>query len=136
MNIAFLSNPDLGLLVLRLGLALVFFAHGVPKLRNVAQTAGFFGQIKIPVPAFFAWVVALQETLGAAALALGLFTQPLALTFVISMIVAIQLVKIGMAKAGFTGQGGWEFEFVLAAAALALVFTGAGAYSLDVLLAR
>ena len=81
---------------------------------------------------FFAWVVALLETVGAALLILGLGTRILALGFAIDMLVAIQLVKRKMQKAGFMDQkGGWEFEFALMAAALALLFTGAGSIGLD-----
>jgi uncharacterized membrane protein YphA (DoxX/SURF4 family) len=49
------------------------------------------------------------------------------------MIFAILLARIGMAKSPFAGgEGiGWEFEFILAAAALALLFTGAGSIALD-----
>jgi uncharacterized membrane protein YphA (DoxX/SURF4 family) len=40
-----------------------------------------------------------------------------------------------MQKVGFMdAKGGWEFEFVLLAQALALVFTGAGSIALDPLL--
>jgi uncharacterized membrane protein YphA (DoxX/SURF4 family) len=49
------------------------------------------------------------------------------------MIVATRFVRIGMGKSPFSGgQGiGWEFEFILGIAALALLFTGAGSLSLD-----
>ena len=87
----------------------------------------------VPLPIFFAWVVALLETVGAVLLILGLGTRILAVGFVIDMIFAILLARIGMAKSPFAGgEGiGWEFEFILAAAALALLFTGAGSIALD-----
>ena len=50
------------------------------------------------------------------------------------MFVAITKAKIGMMKAPFSGQNGWDFEFSLLIAGLALVFTGAGALSLDALI--
>ena len=131
-----------GLLILRLGLGAVFFAHGWPKInpngpmKGPAGVAGFFKQLGIPLPAFFAWVVALLETAGAVLLSLGLGTRILALGFVIDMIVAIRLARIGMGKSRFSGgQGiGWEFEFILGVAALALLFTGAGSLALDSLI--
>lgn len=124
-------SPDLGLLILRIGIAIVFFAHGLPKIKDVGQLAGFFKQAGIPLPSLGAWVVALWETLGAVLLLAGLGTRWVALGYAFSMLVAIVYVKFRMAKAKFTGQGGWELEFSLLVAALALVFTGAGAYALD-----
>jgi putative oxidoreductase len=88
------------------------------------------------LPTFFAWVVTLLETAGAVLLILGLGTRVLAIGFVIDMIVATRFVRIGMGKSPFSGgQGiGWEFEFILGIAALALLFTGAGSLSLDALI--
>lgn len=132
----FASNADLGLLVLRLGLAVVFFVHGWPKINpnsemgGVKGLTGFFKSAGIPLPAVGAWIVALLETVGSALLALGIAVQPLALAMAFSMLVAIVVVKLRMAKAPFSGQGGWELEFILLVAALALAFTGAGAYAI------
>ncbi len=66
-------------------------------------------------------------------LVLGLGTRILAIGYVIDMFVATRWVRIGMGKSPFSGgQGiGWEFEFILAVAALALLFTGAGSLALD-----
>jgi len=46
------------------------------------------------------------------------------------MLGAIRL-KVTQMHKGFSGADGWEFEYVILAAALALVFTGAGRISLD-----
>jgi putative oxidoreductase len=122
---------DWGLLLLRAGVAIVFFAHGLPKLKDPASFVGFIKQIKVPAPVFFAWVVILLETAGAILLLLGLGARELGILFAINMLVAIRAVKIGMAKLSFSAQGGWEFEFILGLAALVLTFTGAGALALD-----
>lgn len=57
----------------------------------------------------------------------------MALGFAIDMLVAIQLVKRNMAKSHFMEPNGtgWEFEFAILVAALALVLTGAGSIALD-----
>jgi putative oxidoreductase len=133
----FAPYADLGPLILRIGLALVFIAHGWPKLnpnsemKGIAGMTGFLKQLGVPLPTFFAWVVTLLETVGAILLILGLGTRILALGFAIDMLVAIYLVKLRMMKAGFSGQNGWEFEFALLVGSLALLFTGAGSISLD-----
>ena len=50
----------------------------------------------------------------------------------IHMLMAIILVKRRMQNVAFMDQkGGWEFEFALMVAALALIFTGAGTIGLD-----
>lgn len=125
---------DWGLLLLRAGLAIVFFAHGWPKLKDPAKFTGFIQQIKFPAPVVFAWIVILLETLGAVLLLAGFGTRELGILLAINMLVAIRSVKIGLAKTGFVGQPGWEFEFILLVASLALTFTGAGAISLDAFL--
>lgn len=130
---------DWGLLILRLALGIVMIAHGWPKLnpngpmKGPAGFGGFLKQMGVPLPMFFGWVVALLETVGAALLILGLGTRILAVGYVIDMIVAIVLARIGMMKSPFAGgQGiGWEFEFALGTMALALLFTGAGSLALD-----
>jgi putative oxidoreductase len=132
-----------GLLVLRLGVAAVFFAHGWPKLnprgpmKGPAGFAGWLEQLHVPLAPALAWVVALLETAGAGLLALGLGTRLLAVGFGIDMVVAISVALRPMG-ASFTsmepGASAWELEFLLLVSSLAMVFTGAGAISLDRLL--
>jgi len=133
----FALYSDLGPLILRIGLALVFLAHGWPKLNPNSEMKGVAGftaglkQMGVPLPTFSAWVVTLLETVGAVLLILGLGTRILAVGFAIDMLVAIYLVKVRMMKAPFSGQNGWDFEFALMVGSIALLFTGAGAYALD-----
>jgi putative oxidoreductase len=132
----FAPYADLGPLILRIGLGLVMLAHGIPKInpnspmKGITGLTGFLTQLRVPMPTLFAWVVALLETVGAVLLILGPGTRILAIGFAIDMVVAILLVKIGMTKAPFYGQNGWEFEFSLLIIALALVFLGPGRYAL------
>lgn len=134
----FAPVSDWGLLILRVALGIIFLAHGWPKLnpnspmKGTAGVAGFLKQLKVPAPAFFAWVVALLETVGAILLILGPFTRLITLGLAIDMLVAIQLVRRGMGKAPFMDPKGvgWEFEFALLAGALGLLFTGPGAIAL------
>jgi len=134
----FAPFSDWGLLILRLGMGIIFLAHGWPKLPGgpmggPAGFGGFLKQMGVPLPTFFAWVVALLETVGAALLILGLGTRLLAVLFAVDMLVAILVAKRGFMKVGFMAQQatGWEFDFALLAGALALLFTGAGRLALD-----
>ena len=49
------------------------------------------------------------------------------------MLGAIRL-KVTQLRKAFTGEGGWEFEFLLLVGAIALLFLGAGKFALDRLL--
>src|SRR5260370_35921403 len=98
----FAPYSNVGLLILRVGLAVVFIAHGWPKInpnspfKGIAGVTGFFKQMGVVMPGFFAWVVALLETVGAMLLILGLGTRILAVGYVIDMIHAIWLGRIKM----------------------------------------
>jgi putative oxidoreductase len=123
-----------GELILRLALGLVFLAHGMPKLKNPAELTGLLTKLGIPGASFFAWLVALLETVGAVLLILGLATRVIALGFTIDMLVAIVTVRVKMSKSPFTSgptASGWDFEFILFAGALALVFLGGGRIAID-----
>ena len=138
----FSQYSDWGLLILRLATGIIFLVHGWPKLnpnspmKGPAGFGGFLKQMGVPLPNLFGWLVALLETVGAVMLILGLGTRILAVLFTINMLVAIFVAKKGAMKVGFTApQGpGWEFDFILGAVALALLFTGAGMIALDPLI--
>ncbi len=77
---------DLGLLILRIGLALVYIEHGSPKItpnspmKGTAGVTGFFKQLGIRMSVLSAWIVALLETVGSVLLILGIDTPGLSLT--------------------------------------------------------
>ncbi|MFW6088229.1 MAG: DoxX family protein [Gemmatimonadota bacterium] len=126
-------NPELGLTILRVVLGVVFIAHGLPKLTGgIEGTAQFFGQLGIPAPLVAAWFIALLETLGGIALLIGLFVTPVALLLTAHMLTGLILVH---ASNGFyvigPGTGGIEFNLVLAASLLAMVFCGPGLAAID-----
>jgi putative oxidoreductase len=133
-------NPsaDLGLLLLRFAVGGVFFAHGVqhvfglwggvgmPGLRN-ALTAFGFRNVNV-----LAWVTALTELVGGAAVVLGLFT-PLAAAGLLALMINAVLLKAvnGFFIAGPPGAASVELEVVLGLGAAALVLTGAGRIALE-----
>lgn len=117
------KNVELGLFLIRLGLALVFIIHGWAKLTNMDATVGFFASLGLA--AFFAYVVALIEFLGGIALLVGYYTQVAGWLLAVVMFFAIILVK---GKAGFVG--GYEFDLLLLLSSLGMAFIGSGKYSL------
>jgi putative oxidoreductase len=118
-------NKNTGLLVIRIGLGVIFLAHGWAKLGNMDATIGFFGSLGFP--AFLAWVVALVETLGGLAVLLGLWTRYAATLLAVIMLVVIVQVK-GLKS--FMGQGSYEFEFMLFMVSLGIAAMGSGKYSI------
>ena len=116
------KNQDLGLLLLRLGLAAVFFFHGLDKLNNIDGVIGFFSSLGLS--AFFAYLVAIVETLGGLALFLGLWVEKTALALSVVMLIAIYLVKFS--KGFFSG---YEFDLLLLLSSLALSMMGSGSYT-------
>lgn len=125
---------DLALLLARVAVGLVFVAHGWQKLftNGIDGTAAFFDSVGVPAASAAAWVTALVELAGGAALILGLAVPVAGLLLLADMLGAFFFVH---ASAGlFVEQGGYELVLTLGAAALLLAVLGAGRYSVDHLL--
>jgi putative oxidoreductase len=124
-----------GLALLRLALGTIFIAHGAQKLFvfGLAGVTGAFGQMGVPMAGFFGPLVAVVEFLGGIALVFGLLTRVASLGLAINMLVATVLVHL---PAGLFLPNGYEFTLSLLAATTLLTLTGAGAYSVDALIAR
>ncbi|HKG50165.1 MAG TPA: DoxX family protein [Actinomycetales bacterium] len=122
---------DTALLLARVGIGLVFFAHGWQKLftNGVDGTSAFFGQVGVPLPTLSAWFAAVVELVGGAALILGIAVPAAALLLVIDMIGAFLFVHAGNGL--FMEKNGFELVLALAAASLVLGVLGAGRFSLD-----
>ncbi len=122
---------DLGLLLFRVfvGLALAF-GHGLGKLPPSERFIGSVGEMGFPAASVFAWLSAVAEFGGGILLALGLFTRPAALVVVINMCVAAFIRQAG------DPFGELELALLYLAAAVLLLLTGAGRYSVDALIRR
>ncbi|MCX5043483.1 DoxX family protein [Aldersonia sp. NBC_00410] len=125
---------DLAVLIARVAIGIVFFAHGWQKLftNGIDGTASFFDQSGVPAASASAWFAAVIELAGGAALILGLAVPLAGLLLLIDMIGAFVFVHAGAGI--FVAEGGYELVLVLGAAALLLVIIGAGRYSVDQLL--
>jgi putative oxidoreductase len=125
---------SLGVLILRVVVGLVFFAHGAQKLfgwwegPGLTGTRRWLGSMGFRRPEALAILVALSEASGLL-FALGLFTPFAAVAMCGAMVVAIGSVHW---RNGFwnTGQG-FEFNLTLLAVPVAVAAIGPGRYSLD-----
>lgn len=125
---------DIGLAVLRAVVGIIFIAHGGQKLfvYGLEGVGGGFAQMGVPMAAVVGPFIAFLEFFGGIALVLGLLTRVASLGLAFTMVGAIVLVHL---KEGFFNPAGIEFPLLLLAAAVTLVITGAGRYSLDGLIA-
>lgn len=126
---------DAALLVLRLAIGAIFIAHGSQKVFGfgIAGVTAAFTHMGVPFAALVAPLVSVLELVGGIALVLGLATRIAGLLLAIDMFCAILIVH---GKNGFFLPRGFEFVMGNMAMALALAIVGAGAYSLDAVMAR
>lgn len=144
--------PGWSILVRLLVGLIVFFPEGIQKLLFPAILgAGRFEHIGIPYPNLMGPFVGVVETACGALIILGLLTRLAAIPLIIVMIVAIVSTKIPI----LLGQDFWIFhvpklerygfwsmahearaDFDMLLGAIYLLIVGAGAWSLDAMLAR
>ena len=123
---------DVGLLIVRVVIGLLFAVHGTQKLfgwfggYGLQGTAGFMGQLRYRQPQVAALAAGTFETGAGLFLAAGFLTPLAAAALIGVMINAIVSAKL---KTGLIG--GYELDVLYASAAAGLAFTGAGRYSVD-----
>lgn len=127
----FNQPSDWALLALRVAVAVIFFAHGGEKWALLSPSA-----IKGPqtAPRTMARALSFGEPVAAAMLLIGFAAQPAAL-FLAAIMAGAIFVKIGKWHVPFVTQHrtGWEFDFLIFAATIAIVVAGPGAMSFDAL---
>lgn len=127
-------------LIARITLAVVIFPHGAQKLfgwfggNGFGGTMGYFTD-SLGIPALFAFLAIMAESLGAVALFAGALSRVAAFGIGFTMLVAIFM---GHAENGFFmnwggNQAGEGFEYHLLAIGLALIsmVAGGGKWSAD-----
>ena len=118
----------LGLLVLRIGIAVIFFASGYDKLFGApGKWLTWFP--KQGFPSYFAYIAGSLELFGAILLILGLATRVVGLLLAIQMCIAVW--KVSLPHSGVYNVEGYGLPLMLGVACFALFTVGAGAISLD-----
>jgi putative oxidoreductase len=125
MNVMFpvlLRYSDVGLLLLRLMVAVVFFTSGLSHLKDPVGRSKSIGAS----PAFTV-VLGSGEVLGSIGVAFGVLIQLAAIGLMLIMLGAIQK-KIFVWKSGFWGERGygWHYDLMLFLMNLVIVLTGGG----------
>lgn len=130
---------SVGLLILRLALALIFLGHGAQKLFGLFGGPGLEGtrqlmrHLGVRPAAWWGTILAVTECLAGLLIALGLLT-PIGAALIV-MVMAVAIAKVHWRKGFWNSQGGYEFNLILAALALVLGIMGAGTFSVDAVLA-
>ncbi|OBI71189.1 DoxX family protein [Mycobacterium sp. E740] len=118
---------DIGLLILRIGIGAAILQAGLIKAFDFNTTVGFMEAGGWRLPGLATLMVTTAETLGGLGLIFGALT-PLAAFAVISAMVDAWAVNVS--GAAFWSEP-FNAPFLIGTGAAALLFAGAGAYSLD-----
>jgi putative oxidoreductase len=138
------NKTDIALLIMRLALGGVIFAHGAQKLFGWFGGYGFEGTMgyftgTVGLPYIIGVLVILGESLGAIALMLGFLGRLMSLSLLIIMSGALYFDH---AQNGFymnwygnrAGGEGIEFDLLVIGLSLAVILIGSGKYSIDQLI--
>ena len=124
MNIFnWMRKPDVGLLLIRLAVAMVFLYHGVGKFANLDGTIIFFDGLGLgPI---FVYLVGIAEIVGGLMMLFGFGTQIAGLMLAVIMVGSILLFKL---PSGFSKM---EIDLVMLLASLGLAFSNNGKYAIE-----
>ena len=128
---------NLAMLILRIGIGVVFLAHGIKHARGREKTTKWFESLGFK-QAGMQWLVMTATEVGAGLLLIvGLLNSLAAAGVVGTMLVAFWTVhrRAGFFITAFMKEGidveGWEYVFTLSFTAAALAIAGPGDWSID-----
>ncbi|GAA0585640.1 DoxX family protein [Kribbella sandramycini] len=127
---------DLALLITRIGLGIVFVAHGWQKFNTngLDGTAQGFTQMGVPAPTLSAYYATAAELIAGVALIVGVLTPVAGVLLFLDMVGAFAFVH--MSNGVFVANGGWELVVTLGLGALVIAAVGPGKFSLDRLIVK
>lgn len=129
---------DLGLLIIRVVVGLLFIGHGAQKVfgwfggYGLKGTGGWFDSIGIKPGVAMALIAGLAELIGGILFVLGFLTPLAALLIAGTMFMAI--VKVHVPNGIWATSNGYEFNLTLIAVAIGLALIGPGRFALDAFL--
>ena len=131
---------DLGLMIIRAVVGLLFVGHGLQKLagwfggHGIAGTARFMESLGLRPGRIWAVAAGAGETLGGALFALGLY-NPVG-TVLICAVMFMAIARAHRGKGLWVTNGGSEYPLANIASTVGVALSGPGAYSLDAVLGR
>jgi putative oxidoreductase len=128
-----LLKNEVGALILRVVLGIIFFVHGLVKFQDgIENTVGWFSSIGLP--GFMAYGVASIELAGGLALIIGFGTKIISALLALLMIGATLKVKLSLGLLGNGQMAGYELDLALLAMAIYLAINGSKLFSLSQLI--
>ncbi|MEV6072115.1 DoxX family protein [Nocardia sp. NPDC052001] len=130
-----MSSCDFAVLILRLALGGMLAAHGYHKIflgNGLAGNGQWFEELGMRPGWLHVRFAAASEIAAGIAMAAGFLTTPAAAIFVALMLVAFWTVH--RRNGFFVMASGWEYNLLIATAALAVAGLGAGRLSVEQLL--
>ncbi|MBZ5752514.1 DoxX family protein [Metabacillus rhizolycopersici] len=129
---------DIGLLLIRLVIGLLFIGHGTQKLfgwfggYGLKGTGDWMDSLGLKPGMTMALLAGLTELIGGILLVLGLLTPLAGLMIAATMVMAI--VKVHGPNGLWSTQNGYEYNLTLLAVAIGIALIGPGQYALDAFL--
>jgi putative oxidoreductase len=129
---------NIGLLIIRLVVGLLFVGHGAQKLfgwfggYGLKGTGGWFESIGMKPGVIMALFAGLTELIGGILFTLGLLT-PLA-GILIAGTMTMAIIKVHAPNGLWATANGYEYNLTLLAVAIGIALVGPGQYALDSLL--
>ena len=126
---------NIGLLIIRLVIGLLFVGHGAQKLfgwfggYGLKGTGGWFESIGMKPGVTMALFAGLAELIGGLLFALGLLTPLAGIMIAGTMLMAI--VKVHAPNGLWSTANGYEYNLTVIAVAIGIALIGPGQYSLD-----
>jgi putative oxidoreductase len=126
---------NVGLLLIRLVIGVLFIGHGAQKLfgwfggYGIKGTGGWFESIGIKPGVSMAVMAGLAELLGGILFALGLLTPLAGILIAGTMVMAI--IKVHAVNGLWATQNGYEFNLTLLVVAIGVALIGPGQFAID-----
>lgn len=125
------KHRELGILLLRLGIGLMFVYHGWPKISGGSEVWLKLGSAMKFVgigfaPVFWGFMAAVTEFFGGILIAIGFLTRPAAMMLAFNMTIAV-ILKFSTGA----GLGGASQAIEVGIVFLSLILMGPGKYSID-----
>jgi len=124
------ARIEIGALLLRVGLGVMFIAHALLKyyVFTLPGTVQFFESLGLP--AALAYVTFATELVGGVLLVLGVYARYIALALV-PILLGATWAHVGNGWTFSAPNGGWEYPAFLTLAAIVQYFVGDGAFALQ-----